>query len=240
MTKAIAGRAVKTGGAKKKVAHARPGMVYKVEVVRAADVKPHPRNYREHPDDQVDHIVESIRSNGFYRNIIVSRDGYALAGHGVLKAAIKMGLKDVPVVRVNLDHDDPRAWKILTGDNEISRLAEIDDRALTEMLRDIKSGDPSGLLGTGFDNMMLANLVMITRPEGEIKDLNEAAEYVGMPEYEAPDNIINLIICFKSLKDKAEFARVLGLNVTDTTKTCWWPPKKDDDPGAVRFEEGPR
>src|SRR5258707_279190 len=103
---------------------------YPVEIVAVADLKPHPQNYREHPDDELEHIVESIRANGFYRNVVVARDNTLLAGHGVVQAAKKLGKTEIPVLRLDLDPDDPKALKVLVGDNEIARMAMVDDRAL--------------------------------------------------------------------------------------------------------------
>lgn len=158
-------------------------VVVPVEQVPLADLKPHPRNYREHPDDQIEHLAQSIRQNGFYRNIVVARDNTILAGHGVALAAGRLGMLEVPVVRLPIDPDCPAALKVLTGDNEIEHLAEQDDRLLSELLKEIKEVDLDGLLGTGYDEAMLANLVFVTRPAGEIEDFDEAAHWVGMPEY---------------------------------------------------------
>ena len=65
---------------------------HEAEMTPVSDLKPHPRNYKDHPDDQLEHIIESIKSTGFYRNIVIAQDGTILAGHGVVAAAKKMGL----------------------------------------------------------------------------------------------------------------------------------------------------
>src|SRR2546430_11899104 len=120
-------------------------------------LKPHPRNYRKHPDDELEHIMESIRTHGFYRNIVLAKDGKTiLAGHGVVEAARRLGYKEIPAILIDYEPDDPHALKVLVSDNEIAHLAESNDRALTELLREVaNAGD---LLGTGYDEMMLANL----------------------------------------------------------------------------------
>ena len=135
-----------------------------VEQIPIADLKPHPRNYRQHPADQIEHIKASITDHGLYRNVVIARDGTILAGHGVVLASREMGLKTVPVIRVDLDPDDPKAIKILTGDNGISHLGEVDDRLLTELLKGLQE-TAGGLLGTGYDDAMLANLIFVTRPQ---------------------------------------------------------------------------
>src|SRR5260221_379400 len=77
-------------------------------------LKPHERNYRDHPEDEITHLMESIRANGFYRNIVVARDGTTiLAGHGVVEAARRLGIEDIPAYRTDYDANDPRAIKLL-------------------------------------------------------------------------------------------------------------------------------
>jgi len=207
-----------------------------LETIAIADLRPHPRNYRTHPDDQIEHLVESIRENGFYRNIVVSRDGVILAGHGVVEALRRMGFDQVRVARLGVDSGDPRALKVLTGDNEIARLGMIDDRVLSEMLREIKEHDARGLAGTGYDEQMLANLVYVTRPQSEIRDRDEAAEWVGMPEFEREPLPLQLRISFRNAEHREEFGRILGLRLTEKTRGAWWPPKEMEDPGSLMFE----
>ena len=98
------------------------GSEIKIEKVLVSGLKPHPKNYRKHPEDQIEHLTESIGEHGFYRNVVISKDGVILAGHGVVEAAKKMGLKEIPVVRLGVKSDDPRAIKVLVGDNEIGHL----------------------------------------------------------------------------------------------------------------------
>lgn len=214
------------------------------ELVALDAVKPHPRNYRAHPEDQLQHIVASIKEHGFYRNVVVARDGTILAGHGVVEAARLMELREIPVVRLKLSADDPIALKLLAGDNEISRLAEIDDRLLTEMLKELKTVD-GGLLGTGFDEAMLAALAMVTRPKGEIADANEAAQWVGMPEYDTGGTAQQVIFGFETVKARDAFLAKLGLKPVDAshawlngTKLSFrWPPEKKNDLKSLAFVE---
>lgn len=201
-------------------------------------LKLHPRNYREHPEDQLAHLVESLKEHGVYRNIVIAKDGTILAGHGVYTAAAKLGLKEIPVIRLDVDANDPRALKLLVGDNEIEHLAEQNDRLLTELLKSIKNEADQGLLGTGYDEMMLANFIMVTRPESEIKDINEAEAWVGMPEFAGLENVIKTVVCFDNEKAKADFAERLGLDVAKITRSMWWPWREQkDDVRHVRFQD---
>ena len=217
--------------------------LFPTELVRLADLKPHPRNYKKHPDDQIEHIAESIRRHGFYRNIVIARDNTILAGHGVVQAYRQMNAGDqVPVIRLDIAPDSTEALKVLAGDNEIAKLGEVDDRALTEILKDIRETDTAGLLGTGFDEMMLTNLVMITRHASEIKDENEAAHWIGMPEYEDVTKPLKLTISFRNQEDRirfAELAEAIGLRIDKKQQDSWltwWPFKERNDLASVRFE----
>lgn len=218
-----------------------PVEVRKPALVPVADLLPHPRNYREHPQAQIDHLVQSMRDHGFYRNVVIARDGKTiLAGHGVAKAALQAGLEKILAVRLDLDPNEPRALKLVAADNEIARLAEVDDRALTELLKDIKDGDASGLLGTGFDDAMLANLLMVTRPQSEIRDINEAAEWVGMPEYEDGGIPIKLVVSFKTEEDRDEFVKSSRITADKRAGLTWsarWPFTQRVDAASVRFLE---
>ena len=221
-----------------KIPPADQDLVKKVEFVDVAKLRSHPRNYREHPEDQVDHLVQSIRDNGFYRNVVVTRDDVILAGHGVVKAAAKIGVERVPVIRLDIDSNDERALKILVGDNEVARLAMVDDRALTELLKEIKDFDVNALLGTGFDEKMLAGLLYVTRPASEIGNLDEAAHWAGMTEYSDSEEPLKLIVNFRSEADREAFAGQFGLKILKKEArswTTWWPEKEIDDASSVKF-----
>ena len=211
------------------------------EDVALDTLKPHPSNYQAHPDDELAHIMESIKTHGFYRNIVIAKDGTILAGHGVTEAARKLGYDAVPVIRTPYASDDPRALKLLAGDNEIRHLAEVDDRALTELLRELNESE-IGLLGTGYDEMMLANLAMVTRPADEIADLDAAAQWVGMPEYDAGDGRIQIVVNFANEEDRQAFCRMLDIEAVTTAgkgnaASIWWPKRIRDDLASTRFME---
>lgn len=207
------------------------------ETVLVSKLKPHPKNYRKHPEDQLEHLQKSLEQHGVYRNIAIAKDGTILAGHGVVQAAKKAGMKKIPVIRLDLDPTEPRALKLIAGDNEISNLAEIDDRLLTEMLKEIKECDLDGLIGTGFNEQQLANLLMVTRPQSEIEDFDAAAEWIGMPDYESAERNIQLVVNLRNDEDKEELLNLMGVKMTEKTKSVWWPPKERDDIKSVEFLE---
>jgi hypothetical protein len=216
----------------------------RLSMVALGDLKPHPRNYRVHLDDQLAHIVESLKEYGFYRNVVVARDGTILAGHGVVEAARRMELRAIPVIRLDLDSDDPRALKVLTGDNEIARIADVDDRALTELLKEIKDKDEAGLLGTGYDEQMLAALVMVTRPASEIANFDAAKEWVGMPDFDPGSKAFYLTVQFQNADDRLAFLKKAGISESRHSEfsdgahwSMWWPERDINDLASVQLVE---
>jgi len=114
-----------------------------------ASLKSHPRNYRIHPPDQLAHLEESIRTHGFYRNVVASRDGTILVGHGVVMAAARLGMDEVPVITLDMDSTDPRALLLMAADNEIGRLAQTDNAALSKLLESLAKPGPESLRERG-------------------------------------------------------------------------------------------
>lgn len=204
------------------------------------ELRPHPLNYRSHPEEQVRHIAHSIREHGFYRNVVVARDGTILAGHGVVEAARREGMGELPVVRLDVDANDPKALKVLTADNELARFAGVDDRQLTELLKTIGEVDVDGLLGTGYSTEQLAALAYVTRPSSEIGDVQDAALWAGMPEFDSGEKPFQLVISCDSEADREQLMAKLGANAVQQRHgkvwSIWWPLRDRDDPSALRFE----
>lgn len=206
---------------------------------KLSELQAHPGNYRNHPPDQIEHIAQSIRQHGHYKNIVVSNDMYVLAGNGSFEACKVVGLSDVMVVVLPYKHDSVEALKVVAGDNEVGHLAEVDDRALTEILKYVKENDVLSLVGTGFDDAMLANLVYITRPESEVRDRSAARES-GMPAFQPGDEKkIQLILTFRNTAERDSLIKRLGVFVSKKVgevSCALYPPSKKRDLSSVRFK----
>lgn len=201
-------------------------MVKLADLTELAKLTPHPRNYRDHPESQIDHLTHSITENGFYRPIVTAKEYTILAGHGVAIAATRLEMEMVPVIRLDLDPLSPKALKILAGDNEMGRLAIGDDLALTNLLLEVQGADDVfGLLGTGFTDDTLATLSAMTLPPDDETDYDATSEWDGMPEFTQNDATAHrsLLVHLKTQEDVESFCKLCGFKLSDKTKFVWWP-----------------
>jgi ParB-like chromosome segregation protein Spo0J len=210
--------------------------------MNVADLKNHPQNYQLHPDNQLDQIEASIRQHGFYRNIVVASDNVILAGHGVVQAVKRMGKKRVPVIKLEIASNDPKALKVLTSDNEINNLAKVNDRALTDLLKGLLELEgPSALIGTGFDANQLAALAFTTRPASEMENQDAVAEWVGMPDYEKKPDYPSVNVRFDNDEDRQEFMDRIGATLVNkrigNAWAIWYPEREREDIISLRFEQ---
>jgi hypothetical protein len=211
-----------------------------IEIVSIDKLKPHPRNYNDHPDDQIEHIAKSLEQHGQYRPIVIAKENTILAGHGVVLGAQSIEWVEIECYRVDLEPDSPQALKILTADNELSHFSMKDDRALTEILKELREFDEFGLYGTGFDDMKLASLIMVTRPASEIADHDAAAEWLGMPDYVPRPEDRKYVITFADDETRDRFAKLHDLpqgKEGGKTWATWWPPKEREDLTSVKYTD---
>jgi hypothetical protein len=110
-------------------------------------LRPYARNAKIHGTNQVAKIAASMAKFGWTVPCMVADDGELIAGHGRVLAAIMLGLKDVPVIRLShLDEDDRRAYRI--ADNKLTELSEWDDPILRDEIALLLAVDYDlGLLG---------------------------------------------------------------------------------------------
>lgn len=111
-------------------------------------VKPYERNPRRN-DNAVDAVAASIREFGFRQPIVVDRDGVIIVGHTRLKAAKKLGMKEVPVlVADDLTQEQVKAYRL--ADNKVAEKSEWDFDLLKEELDALFDFDMTAF---GFDDV---------------------------------------------------------------------------------------
>ncbi len=114
------------------------------EVVAVGELKPHPKNPNQHPAEQVELLGKIISHQGWRRPVRVSRlSGFITAGHGALLAAKAMGWESVPVDYQDYETEQDELAD-LVADNRIAELADLDQKAVDEILADLDDVELAG------------------------------------------------------------------------------------------------
>ncbi|MBT5267064.1 MAG: ParB N-terminal domain-containing protein, partial [Rhodospirillaceae bacterium] len=113
-------------------------MQLKIEHTPVDRLIPYARNARTHAAEQVAQIAGSIAEFGFVNPILVGEDDVIIAGHGRLLAAQKLGMADVPVIRLeHLSETQRRA--LVIADNKIAENAAWDEELLRLELEELRA-----------------------------------------------------------------------------------------------------
>ena len=144
-------------------------------IIRAADLKPNPKNPNQHPDSQIQLLGRIIRQAGWRQPITVSkRSGFIVKGHGRLSAALLEGMKEAPVDYQNY-----------TTEAEEYADLETDNRLLADIFAEIDTGEiPMELTGYTEDEVESHLSAMAWALHN---DLNEPDDVPDVPE---PDQVI--------------------------------------------------
>jgi DNA modification methylase len=131
--------------------------VLALEQIPIDQLRPNPQNPRVN-DPAVDAVARSIQAYGFNNPIICDADLNIAAGHTRLKAARKLGLTDVPVIRVpGLTGSKFTGFAI--ADNKTSEIAEWDKDLLAQIVSELNLDADFDLSTLGFDDAELTNLL---------------------------------------------------------------------------------
>jgi DNA modification methylase len=124
-----------------------------IEIVRRpiANLKLKAANPRVHQPRQIEQLAKSIRAFGFNVAALIDSQSNVVSGHARILAAKKLGMTEVPTVR--LDHLTPaqvRAFAL--ADNRLAENATWDDQLLAIELKELSLLDLDFSLDiTGFD-----------------------------------------------------------------------------------------
>ena len=146
----------------------------KLEAVSVEKLIPYARNSRTHSDEQVAQIAASIKEFGFTNPVLIDKEDGIIAGHGRVMAARKLGLKDVPCLRLgHLSETQKRAYVI--ADNKLALNSGWDFDMLKVELANLKEED-FDLSLTGFE-------------AGEIDDLLAPPGTTGLTDEDATPEV---------------------------------------------------
>jgi len=136
---------------------------FNVELRPIESIRPYPGNPRVN-DNAVDAVANSLKEFGFRQPIVVDGDGVIVVGHTRYKAALKLGLKQVPVhVASDMTPAQAKAYRI--ADNQTATLATWDFELLPIELKDLEL-DGYDLSLLGFDDDELAHLLETDLADG--------------------------------------------------------------------------
>ena len=147
-----------------------------IEMIEVETLIPYAKNSRTHSDEQVAQVAGSIKEFGFTNPILIDAENVIIAGHGRLLASQRLGLAEVPCIRLEyLTEAQKKAYII--ADNKLALNAGWDDELLALELGELKE-DGFDISLTGFTDEELAGLII---PE-EIEGLTDEDDVPDVPD----------------------------------------------------------
>lgn len=144
--------------------------------VKVESLIPYARNSRTHSDAQVAQVAASIKEFGFTNPVLLDEGNGIIAGHGRVLAARKLGIDEVPAIRLtDLSETQRRAYVI--ADNKLALNAGWDLEMLSLEMKDLESLDFDISL-IGFDKDELTDLF----PEEATEGLTDEDAVPEVPE----------------------------------------------------------
>jgi hypothetical protein len=203
------------------------------KVIPIDDLSVDPGNLRQHDSRGQSGIEASLKRFGPARSIVVDGKGVVRAGNGTLEAARRAGITDVLVVEPKpgqlvavrrSDWSPSEATGYAISDNRLTDLSAFDPDGLAKTLRALQDED-FDLGSVGFTDAEVDAL--FGTEGGEVVD-DPQGEWKGMPEFEHEDltAVQSVHVHFKSRDDVLAFARLIGQEITDKTRSIWIPPQE--------------
>ena len=121
----------------------------KYENVNISKLIPYENNARTHSEEQIAKIVRSIEEFGFINPVLIDGDFGIIAGHGMVMAARKMGMAEVPCLFIE-DLTEAQKKAYILADNKLALDAGWDDELLRIEIGELQAMDFDVSL-TGFD-----------------------------------------------------------------------------------------
>jgi len=130
----------------------------KIENIKTTDLVPYAKNSRTHSKQQIAQLAASIREFGFTNPVLVGDDLTIIAGHGRVRAAQSLNMREVPCLRLSHLTKTQRAAYVI-ADNRLALSAGWDDDLLAvELVALREDGFDLDLLG--FDSPELEKIMV--------------------------------------------------------------------------------
>lgn len=114
----------------------------KIEYLPLEDLKPYANNAKIHTEEQIQQIRKSIEEFGMNDPIAIWKDNEIIEGHGRLLACRKLGLQEVPVIRLD-DLTDEQRRAYMNVHNQLTMNTGFDLDLLAAELNEINEIDMS-------------------------------------------------------------------------------------------------
>jgi ParB-like chromosome segregation protein Spo0J len=148
-----------------------------IEWIALEALTPYERNARVHSEAQLDKLVASIKEFGFTQPLLIDESNLILAGHGRLLAAQRLGMIDVPCVRLtHLDAMQKRAYAL--ADNRLALDADWDLAQLRLELSELNE-DKFDVTLTGFSESQIETLLAEPEELGQADSVRAHFEVVA-------------------------------------------------------------
>jgi hypothetical protein len=150
-----------------------------ITYVNISSINPSPYNPRTHTQQELQAVKNSLKEFGFVEPLIINKKTKNLVGgHLRLKAAKELGLKKVPVFKVNLDETKEKTLNIVLNSHTVQ--GSFEENLLSSLLEEIKIEIPD--FYTDFDFEKLAKDLKIDFNELDIeKPEKEKFEFIECP-----------------------------------------------------------
>ena len=169
-------------------------MTVQLETIAIDRLIPYARNSRTHSDEQVAQVAASIREFGFTNPVLIDGEGGIIAGHGRVMAARKLGMADVPCIRLaHLSDAQKRAYII--ADNKLALNAGWDEEILALELLDLR-GEDFALPLSGFTSQPFQQVTFTLHDtqaeqvQAALKAARNIGPYIGSPNQNGNGNAL--------------------------------------------------
>jgi DNA modification methylase len=169
-------------------------------------ITPYEKNAKKHPKKQIEQVANSIQEFGFNQPIVIDKNNIIIVGHGRYEAAKFLGMKDVPVLVVDLTEQQSASYRL--ADNKLNE----SDWNMDLVIEELKGLTPEMLDLTGFDKDLII--------QGDEKD-DEVPEIPEEPKSKLGD-LYELgqhrVLCGDSLKLE-DVAKLMNGQLADVVVT---------------------
>ena len=150
-----------------------------IEYIATDKLIPYANNPRNNDGEAVDRVAASIKEYGFKNPIIVDKENVIVAGHTRYKAAKKLNLDTVPVIKADdLTPAQIKAFRI--ADNKVAEYSSWDNELLSfelEGLQDLDFDlDLTGFEQSELDGLLLNFAAGTEEEQGDLSKLEDKEE----------------------------------------------------------------